>query len=261
MGDHFLRENSGESISTELTAMVDSEYPQPANLEDARPVSVDDVDLRDDQKNHSIHELVFDAFITLEEDDKPDRDWLPLDKLRDIFRPSRVRQELAMHFPKASAGLIEKYVEYVCGSSSGSENDSKNQDTLARRTLAILILLQGTVVRDYLPNFVEHNVKDEHLPLRWDKSKDPPGLMDCKGKPLPWLDTRAIFTKQFHKTQWQMLAPYISRESDMSVHEYHLDKNAIFPWTRILKVQRRSEFGKVARVDIHPAHHIWVSNQ
>lgn len=259
MRDHYLRENSGGSNSTELRAMADGEYPQPAKFEDARPGSVDDVDLRDDQEDHTINDLVYEAFLP-SKDGSSHRDWLPLDKLRDIFQPSRVRQELRLHFPNARASHVETYVEYVCGSSSGPENIPKNQNILARRTLAILVLLKGNEVRDYLPKFVEHKIKDDHLPLHWDNSKDPPGLMDCRGNPLPWLGTRPSFTKAFYTTQWQLLSPFISRDSDRSVHEYHMDKSAIFPWTCLKSVQRPSEFGKVACVDIHPAHHTFVSN-
>lgn len=179
--------------------------------------------------------------------------WLPASELDRICKRRIVLRELMKVFPNNDDA--EKYTKYVCSDPKDSETEAKS----SRRIFTILASISK--IAD-LPAFVEAGLRDEHLPFIWFKDSSTELYSPSspyKKKPLPcFTENTTALTQKFYTEQWQVLVPFITQGSNHDVKEYHLHRDTIMPWKKYGKVIE-SGFSKVRRVEIHNAHHTFVS--
>ncbi|KAH7136281.1 kinase-like domain-containing protein [Dactylonectria macrodidyma] len=195
----------------------------------------------------TMEEMLHNA--TLEAKEGGGKEWLPASDLDRICEPATVFRELQMSFPDHDA---KRYTDYVCGASE----DTQNGGNSSRMIFAILVFI--TKVPN-LPRFVEAELRDEHLPFLWlDDTRK--GLYSPSSpygkKALPCFRKNDVSVmKLFYQAQWQLLVPFIARDSHDEVKEYQLYGDTIMPWTAFAANAHDSGFSQVRQVEIHKSHH------
>ncbi|KAF7557300.1 hypothetical protein G7Z17_g790 [Cylindrodendrum hubeiense] len=174
--------------------------------------------------------------------------WLPISVLQDICQWPHVLRELQYSFSIEDAS---KYADYICGPPEQPKNEAQG----SRRILAILTSISQIST---LPIFVEAKLRDERLPFLWigDSNELYSQSQGEKGekKAISCFSQDQLLAQNFYKAQWQMLVPYISRDSHGEVKQYQLHKATMMPWTYRGK-QIESGFSKVRYVEMHKDHH------
>ncbi|KAH7117373.1 kinase-like domain-containing protein [Dactylonectria macrodidyma] len=186
---------------------------------------------------------------TLEAKEGGGKKWLPASDLDRICEPATVSRELQRSFEDHDA---KRYTDYVCGTSE----DTQNGENSSRMIFAILVFI--TKVPN-LPWFINSGLRDKHLPFLWlDDTRT--GLYSPSSpygnRALPCFRTNDVSVmKQFYQTQWQLLVPFIARDSHNNVKEYQLYGDTIMPWTAYAVNVHNNGFSCVRQVEIHKSHH------
>lgn len=214
-------------------------------VEDLREMHLTDSDSEMESMEQRLHAA------TVEPDEG--KEWLPASALDDICNRSDVLRELEKLFQADDA---KEYANYVCGSSGDPPNESQS----SRRIFAILVLITRVAS---LPLFVKADLRDAHLPLIWiDDSRNGLYSPSFHSKKIAlscfWKKDLSLM-RNFYQTQWQLIVPFIAKDSDDEVKEYQLHRDTIMPWTDMIGDPLDSGFSKVRQVKIHDAHHTFVS--
>ncbi|KAJ4190967.1 hypothetical protein NW755_005179 [Fusarium falciforme] len=183
-------------------------------------------------------DLLCDAMVEHFEDKT--KAWLPWGKLLRLCQYSNVSRELTRTFGKDAPA----YLDYVTQRS-------------AYKIFVILVLIKEL---DKLERFVEYSYCDEDLPFTWEGD-----LLKGQGQPLIakkrgehencFHKGEKSFMRDFHREQWQIHIPFISRTEHNQVPEYQLHRDTIMPWEFREPVEKDGGFAKVYKVKIHPDQH------
>ncbi|CAM1510785.1 Fc.00g082980.m01.CDS01 [Cosmosporella sp. VM-42] len=245
------RPQNGGIITAESGRWSETVPPSGAPFDVADLEDPPSIDLETESIETLLHNATLDAINVA-----GGKEWLPATALDDIFQPSKVLAELKQKFPGGADA--EHYTEYVFSGPKGAQNEGVS----SLQILAILIIIHKV---EKLPCFIKSKLTDEHLPFLWLDGPRKTGLYSGSqsspyGKEaLPCFIKKdgkgdAALMKPFYAAQWQMVVPFLTRDSDDDVKEYQLHKDAIMPWTHF-GAGEESGFSMVRRVKIHRAHH------
>ncbi|KAK5655779.1 hypothetical protein OQA88_5317 [Cercophora sp. LCS_1] len=214
--------------------------------------------------------------------------FLPNRQLPRLINPASVEKELAVYqksimkriktldfrLPLSKFELIAE-AHKICGSGEqswhshfetitptrGTRRQRPLGDKSYRKILAILILIDRP---SRIHDFVEDEVCDADLPLEkfqppgkpsshWElRRKDGKSSLKCFSKKRKW---RQSTIRKFEKTQWAVLAPYLSQDARKVALRYKIPDSAILPFASWSQITVTSGFSKVFAAEVHPDHH------
>ncbi|KAM0428885.1 hypothetical protein ACHAPT_006685 [Fusarium lateritium] len=177
------------------------------------------------------------------------KDWLPQGQLERLCSRQEVSNQLKGE--KFSPADVEKYTNYVCGTTPGDFRAGRSAQIL----FVILVLSKDL---DQLRRFFKAGICDRDFPFARgdDNMLRPLNKLNSQGEErLCFQPSETRFMSQFHQQQWHLTVPIISLTSDQTPGEYELHSETIMPWTSRHPVNEKSGHADVFKVEIHPDHH------
>ncbi|KAM6536462.1 hypothetical protein FALCPG4_002466 [Fusarium falciforme] len=239
-----------------MQSVSDSEHVNETTLQ-----STGDLENVDSIKNKICSSLELSAFDS--------KDYLPLDRLREILSPSTVRQILLQHFDDS------KVSEYEC-EVLGTQCQGGVALSPPRRRRIFAILVSINQVKR-LAKFIEEGVDDSQLPLQFARIKQKPGARRVSYMPHPPEETcdeqdcpchnphrpDELILKEFdvwpsHTAQdftlWQPIihVPFFKFPGD-KIYFYDIHQDSTLPFDQY-DLQETGGYGSVRKVTIQPSH-------